>query len=121
MNARNLFTVLVLMIGLSTAALASTPEEIAFKKCCKQLNKELKRSLRGPSFAYLKPDCCEDVVVRFRVDKDNKLIFHKVTGKDERLMDYVEKTLKEVDIYAVNSSLQGKMLKFPINFQHIEH
>jgi hypothetical protein len=121
MKARNLFTALVLMVGLSTAALASTPEEIAFKKCSKQLNKELEKSLRGPSFDYLKPDCCENVVVKFRVDKDNKLIFHKVTGEDKRLMEYVENTLKEVEIYAVNSSLQGKMLKFPINFQHIEH
>ncbi len=121
MKARHLFTALVLMVGLSTAALARTPEEVAFKKCSKQLNKELRKSLRGPSFEYLKPDCCEDVVVKFKVDKNNKLIFHKITGEDEQLMEYVAHTLKEVEIYAVNSSLQGKMLRFPITFRHIEH
>lgn len=121
MKARHLFTALVLMVGLSTTTFARTPEAVAFKKCSKQLNKELKRSLRGPSFEYLKPDCCENVVVKFKVDKNNKLIFHNVTGEDEQLMKYVAETLQEADIYAVNSSLQGKMLRFPINFQHVEH
>ncbi|MBK3518643.1 hypothetical protein [Carboxylicivirga marina] len=120
MKARNLFSVLVILIGLSTTAMARTPEEVAMKKCCKQLNKELRKSLRGPSFDYLKPDCCETLVVKFRVDKDNKLIFHKIVGEDEELMKYVENTLKDKEFYAVNSSLQGKMVRFPVNFQHVE-
>ncbi|MCU4155044.1 hypothetical protein J1N10_03600 [Carboxylicivirga sp. A043] len=120
MKARNLFSVLFILIGLSTTTMARTPEEVAMKKCCKQLNKELRRSLRGPSFDYLKPDCCESVTVKFRVDKDNKLIFHKIIGEDEQLMQYVTDTLKDKDIYAVNSSLQGKMIRFPVNFQHVE-
>ncbi|GEM_PF-5812420 len=121
MKARNLFSVLVLFVAFSTATLARTPEEIALKKCCKQLNKELRRSLRGPSFEYLQPDCCESVVVKFRVDRTNKLILHKVIGEDERLMEYIEVALKDKDIYAVNSSLQGKTLRFPVNFQHVKH
>jgi len=119
MKARNLFSVLVLLIGLSTTAMARTPEEIAMKKCCKQLNKELRKSLRGPSFEYLKPDCTEDIVVKFRVDKNNKVIFHKVVGEVEQLNAYVKETFKDKEIYAVNSSLQGKMLRFPVNFQHV--
>ncbi|WP_439181493.1 hypothetical protein [Carboxylicivirga taeanensis] len=121
MKARLFSTVLVLMIGLSTTALAATPEEIAFKKCCKQLNKELKRSLRDINLEHLKLDNSEDLTVKFKVDTNNKLIFHKVTGDDERLMQMVEERLQEIDIYAINSSLQGKMLKFPINFQYLKY
>ncbi|WP_430814451.1 hypothetical protein [Carboxylicivirga sp. RSCT41] len=121
MKARNLFSVLVILIGLSTTTMARTPEEVAMKKCCKQLNKELRKSLRGPSFDYLKPDNKETIYVKFRVDKDNKLIFHKINGEDERLMNYVVSTLKDKDFYAVNSSLQGKTVRFPINFQHVEN
>ncbi|MCT4589871.1 MAG: hypothetical protein N4A71_18750 [Carboxylicivirga sp.] len=121
MKARNFLTALVLVVAFSTSALARTPEEIAMKKCCKQLNKELRKSLRGPSFEYLKPDCKEDLVVKFRVDKNNKLILHKIIGDDEKLMKYVESTLNEKDFYAVNSSLQGKTLSFPVNFQHVVH
>lgn len=121
MKARNFFTVLVLLVGLSATTMARTPEEIAMKKCCKQLNKELRKSLRGPSFEYLKPDCEEDLVIKFRVDKNNKLILHKVIGEDEQLIEYVESTFKNKEIYAVNSSLQGKTLRFPVNFQHVVH
>lgn len=120
MKARTLFSVAVLLIGLSTTAMARTPEEIAIKKCCKQLNKELRKSLRGPSFDYLKPDCCEDVVIKFIVNKENKVTFFKVIGEDQKLMNYIKDTFKDTELYAVNSSLQGKMLRFPVNFQHKE-
>ncbi|TRX65819.1 hypothetical protein [Carboxylicivirga sp. M1479] len=120
MKARNLFSVVVLLVALSTSGMARTPEEVAIKKCCKQLNKELRKSLRGPSFDYLKPDCCESVIVKFIVGKDNKLNFHKVVGEDEQLMAYVKAVFAEKEFYAVNSSLQGKMVRFPVNFQHEE-
>ena len=121
MKARNLFSVVVLLIGLSTTTFALTPEEVAIKKCCKQLNKELKKSLRGPSFEYLQPDCCESIIVKFVVTKENKLVLHKVIGEDQKLMDYVKEALANQEIYASNSSLQGKMLRFPVNFKYEEH
>ena len=121
MKARNLFLALALVFGLGTTGFALTPEELAIKKCHKQLRKELRKSLRGPSFDYLKPDCCESVIVKFVVTKENKLQFHKIIGEDQQLMDYIKTTFENKEIIVSDTSLQGKMLRFPINFKHKQH
>ncbi|WP_430812145.1 MULTISPECIES: hypothetical protein [unclassified Carboxylicivirga] len=121
MKARIFFATMVLMLGVSTAVCASTAEKAAFKKCCRQLNKEIRKTLEGPNFEYLKPDCEETVIVKFVVDENNKLIFHKISGQNEKLINYVESTLSNMDIQTINSSLQGKMLRFPIQFRYRSH
>ena len=119
MKANQIFTTIILLIGFGTnVAFSRTAEEDTFKKCCKQLSKELRKSLAGPSFEELKPDCVEALVVRCYVDDNDKLKVYKVTGEDKKLEDYVITNINEAGIVVSNEEMKNKILRFTVSFEH---
>ncbi|MBS2100563.1 hypothetical protein [Carboxylicivirga linearis] len=110
--------VAALMLGsLFTEASARNTPEKEMKKCCQKIKKEVRRSLRGPSFEYLKPDCEEEVVAYLAIDEDNHVQVVKIKGNDERLLKYVKETIKKQNIEA-NPKLSGKMFVMNLKFIH---
>jgi len=99
--------------------MALSPDETAIKMFNKELSKEILKKLQGPSFSYLKPDCCEQIIVKFIVMENNQLKLHKVIGKNERLINYTKSIIKKNEFIANNSAFQGKMLRIPITFKHV--
>ena len=87
------------------------------EKCCKQVKKEVRKALEGPSFEYLLPDAKESVVLKCIVNEQNQLVFHKIEGQDEKLIEYVKSTLKN-KVIIVDKRFAGKMLKFDLVFYH---
>ena len=102
--------------GLSNVD-AKRKQEDDMEKCCKQVKKEVRRALEGPSFEYLLPDAKESVTLKCIVNEQNQLIFHKIEGKDEKLIEYVKETLKG-KVIIVDKRFAKKMLKFDLVFYH---
>jgi hypothetical protein len=118
MKANNFFFGLVLFIGLSTLNVSAlTPKETSLKKSRKELCKEIKRTLVGPSFDYLETNCCEIITLKCIVDENGQLKVHRVLGENQKLIEYVKETLGEEKIIA-DARMQGKMLVYKIDFLH---
>jgi len=110
--------VAALFLGsLFTEASARNTPEKEMKKCCHKIKKEIRQSLRGPSFEYLKPDCHEEVKIYLAIDKNNQVKVVKLIGNDDKLNKYVKETIEKEKI-EVNPKLSGKMFIMDAKFIH---
>jgi len=96
---------------------AKSKQKSDMEKCCKQVKKEVRKALEGPDFEYLLPDAKESVTLRCIVNDQNQLVFHKIAGVDEKLIEYVKETLKN-KVITVDKRFARKMLKFDLVFYH---
>jgi len=112
-----LMVVAMLVVSGLTNVDARSKQNSDMEKCCKQVKKEVRKALEGPSFEYLLPDAHERITLKCIVNEQNQLIFHKIAGEDERLIEYVKETLKNT-VITVDKRFAKKMLRFDLVFFH---